>query len=88
MFRSHFESYFRHYYDAFVCLVQVHKQKDSSIVRILKESNSLLPHVVLASTLLALVYPPSFTWFTTRFLNVLLMNLIGQCMPTYIERCM
>ncbi|KAB1217124.1 putative sodium/metabolite cotransporter BASS5, chloroplastic [Morella rubra] len=50
---------------------QVHKQKDSSIVRILKESNSLLPHVVLASTLLALVYPPSFTWFTTRFLNVL-----------------
>ncbi|XP_050264935.1 probable sodium/metabolite cotransporter BASS6, chloroplastic isoform X1 [Quercus robur] len=46
---------------------QVPKQKDISIVKILKESNSLLPHVVLASTLLALVYPPSFTWFTTRY---------------------
>nr|XP_023916740.1 probable sodium/metabolite cotransporter BASS5, chloroplastic isoform X1 [Quercus suber]XP_023918013.1 probable sodium/metabolite cotransporter BASS5, chloroplastic isoform X1 [Quercus suber]POF03410.1 putative sodium/metabolite cotransporter bass6, chloroplastic [Quercus suber]POF05232.1 putative sodium/metabolite cotransporter bass6, chloroplastic [Quercus suber] len=46
---------------------QVPKQKDVSIVKILKESNSLLPHVVLASTLLALVYPPSFTWFTTRY---------------------
>ncbi|XP_050264937.1 probable sodium/metabolite cotransporter BASS6, chloroplastic isoform X3 [Quercus robur] len=45
----------------------VPKQKDISIVKILKESNSLLPHVVLASTLLALVYPPSFTWFTTRY---------------------
>ncbi|XP_018847379.1 probable sodium/metabolite cotransporter BASS5, chloroplastic [Juglans regia] len=46
---------------------QVAKQKDTSILKILKESNSLLPHVVLASTLLALVYPPSFTWFTTRY---------------------
>ncbi|XP_042949953.1 probable sodium/metabolite cotransporter BASS5, chloroplastic isoform X1 [Carya illinoinensis] len=46
---------------------QVPKQKDTSILKILKESNSLLPHVVLASTLLALVYPPSFTWFTTRY---------------------
>ncbi|XP_059442475.1 probable sodium/metabolite cotransporter BASS5, chloroplastic isoform X2 [Corylus avellana] len=48
-------------------LHEVPKQKDSSIVKILRESNSLLPHVVLGSTLLALVYPPSFTWFTTRY---------------------
>ncbi|KAI3422774.1 uncharacterized protein J3R85_011870 [Psidium guajava] len=37
------------------------------IVKILKESNSFLPHVIIASTLLALVYPPSFTWFTNRY---------------------
>ncbi|KAJ9173491.1 hypothetical protein P3X46_016614 [Hevea brasiliensis] len=43
------------------------EQKKFSVVDILKQSNSLLPHVVLASTLLALVYPPSFTWFTTRY---------------------
>ncbi|KDP25572.1 hypothetical protein JCGZ_20728 [Jatropha curcas] len=46
---------------------KVLKQKEFSIVNILQQSNSLLPHVVLASTLLALVYPPSFTWFTTRY---------------------
>ncbi|KAJ4712894.1 putative Sodium-bile acid cotransporter [Melia azedarach] len=45
---------------------QVPKQ-EGSLVNILKQSNSLLPHVVLASTLLALVYPPSFTWFTSRY---------------------
>ncbi|XP_010055568.2 probable sodium/metabolite cotransporter BASS5, chloroplastic isoform X2 [Eucalyptus grandis] len=38
-----------------------------SIVEVLKNSNSFLPHVVLASTLLALIYPPSFTWFTNRY---------------------
>ncbi|KAI6707296.1 hypothetical protein NL676_010258 [Syzygium grande] len=38
-----------------------------SIVDILKKANSFLPHVVLASTLLALLYPPSFTWFTNRY---------------------
>ncbi|KAF2298956.1 hypothetical protein GH714_029341 [Hevea brasiliensis] len=43
------------------------EQKKFSVVDILKQSNSLLPHVVLASTMLALVYPPSFTWFTTRY---------------------
>ncbi|KAM7256348.1 hypothetical protein ACFE04_012089 [Oxalis oulophora] len=37
------------------------------IVKILKGSSAFLPHVVLASTLLALFYPPSFTWFTTRY---------------------
>ena len=42
-----------------------------SIVEILKQSNSLLPHVVLASTLLALIYPPSFTWFTSRSVHVM-----------------
>ncbi|KAK3429089.1 hypothetical protein EUGRSUZ_E00495 [Eucalyptus grandis] len=38
-----------------------------SIVEVLKNSNSFLPHVVLASTLLALIYPPSFAWFTNRY---------------------
>ncbi|KAK3429090.1 probable sodium/metabolite cotransporter BASS6, chloroplastic [Eucalyptus grandis] len=38
-----------------------------SIVEVLKKSNSFLPHVVLASTLLALIYPPSFAWFTNRY---------------------
>ncbi|KAK3429087.1 hypothetical protein EUGRSUZ_E00493 [Eucalyptus grandis] len=38
-----------------------------SVVEVLKNSNSFLPHVVLASTLLALIYPPSFTWFTNRY---------------------
>lgn len=46
---------------------QVVKQKKASILEILKQSNSILPHVVLASTILALVYPPSFTWFTSRY---------------------
>ncbi|ONI06810.1 hypothetical protein PRUPE_5G082600 [Prunus persica] len=35
--------------------------------QVLKKSNSFLPHVTLASTLLALVFPPSFTWFTNRY---------------------
>ncbi|XP_021901749.1 probable sodium/metabolite cotransporter BASS6, chloroplastic isoform X2 [Carica papaya] len=42
-------------------------ENSKSIVTMLKEANSLLPHVVLASTLLALAYPPSFTWFTSRY---------------------
>ncbi|XP_007040026.2 PREDICTED: probable sodium/metabolite cotransporter BASS6, chloroplastic [Theobroma cacao] len=46
---------------------QTVKQKKASIMEILKQSNSILPHVVLASTVLALVYPPSFTWFTSRY---------------------
>ncbi|KAJ7944827.1 Bile acid:sodium symporter [Quillaja saponaria] len=43
------------------------KAKMVSIMEILKKSNSLLPHVVLASTLLAFIFPPSFTWFTSRY---------------------
>lgn len=46
---------------------QIIEPKKGSFVEILKQSNSILPHVVLASTLLALVYPPSFTWFTSRY---------------------
>ncbi|XP_010448822.1 PREDICTED: probable sodium/metabolite cotransporter BASS6, chloroplastic isoform X2 [Camelina sativa] len=38
-----------------------------SIMDTLKKANSILPHVVLASTILALLYPPSFTWFTSRY---------------------
>uniref|UniRef100_A0ACD5XUC5 Uncharacterized protein n=1 Tax=Avena sativa TaxID=4498 RepID=A0ACD5XUC5_AVESA len=36
-------------------------------LKILKSANTVIPHVVLGSTILALVYPPSFTWFTTRY---------------------
>ncbi|AES94166.2 Na+-bile acid cotransporter [Medicago truncatula] len=42
-------------------------QKPMSILEILKQANSILPYVVLASTLVALVFPPSFTWFTSRY---------------------
>lgn len=46
---------------------QMRGQKKASITDILKGANGILPHVVLASTLVALIYPPSFTWFTTRY---------------------
>ncbi|KAF0898454.1 hypothetical protein E2562_007290 [Oryza meyeriana var. granulata] len=36
------------------------------LLKILKSANTIIPHIVLGSTILALVYPPSFTWFTTR----------------------
>ncbi|KAL6585612.1 putative sodium/metabolite cotransporter bass5, chloroplastic [Orobanche minor] len=42
-------------------------QEKVSLLTILKGANSFLPQVVLASTMLALVYPPSFTWFTSRY---------------------
>uniref|UniRef100_A0A2P2JJZ7 Sodium/metabolite cotransporter n=1 Tax=Rhizophora mucronata TaxID=61149 RepID=A0A2P2JJZ7_RHIMU len=48
-------------------MLQMVEQKRTSILNILKQSNSVLPHVIIASTLLALVFPPSFTWFTTRY---------------------
>ncbi|KAH7514073.1 hypothetical protein FEM48_Zijuj11G0049800 [Ziziphus jujuba var. spinosa] len=47
--------------------IETVQQEKISIVNVLKNANSFLPHVVLASTLLALIYPPSFTWFTTRY---------------------
>lgn len=43
------------------------RSKFDDVFNILKSANSLIPHIVLASTVLALVYPPSFTWFTTRY---------------------
>ncbi|CAK9135947.1 unnamed protein product [Ilex paraguariensis] len=46
---------------------QMLEQKEASFVTILKGANSVLPQVVLASTILALIYPPSFTWFTSRY---------------------
>ncbi|KAG6428303.1 hypothetical protein SASPL_112554 [Salvia splendens] len=42
-------------------------QEKVSLLAILKGANSFLPQVVLASTILVLVYPPSFTWFTNRY---------------------
>ncbi|KAM7531197.1 hypothetical protein LguiB_034607 [Lonicera macranthoides] len=46
---------------------QMVKQEEASFLKILKEANSILPQVVLASTILALIYPPSFSWFTNRY---------------------
>ncbi|KEH27447.1 putative Bile acid:sodium symporter/arsenical resistance protein Acr3 [Medicago truncatula] len=43
------------------------KQSFLSILDILKNSNSLLPPAIVSSTLLALIFPPSLTWFTTRY---------------------
>ncbi|KAK6137654.1 hypothetical protein DH2020_028580 [Rehmannia glutinosa] len=42
-------------------------QDEISFMTILKGANSFLPQVVLASTVLALICPPSFTWFTNRY---------------------
>ncbi|CAF2042730.1 hypothetical protein HID58_033845 [Brassica napus] len=38
-----------------------------SIMEVLKKANSFIPHVTLLSTILALLYPPSFTWFKPRY---------------------
>ncbi|WVZ65605.1 hypothetical protein U9M48_014937 [Paspalum notatum var. saurae] len=46
---------------------QVVEESKVDLVKILKSANSIIPHIVLGSTILALVYPPSFTWFTTRY---------------------
>ncbi|KAH1267474.1 putative sodium/metabolite cotransporter BASS5, chloroplastic [Glycine max] len=45
------------------------EQNSMSILEILKQSNSYLPHVLIASILLALIYPPSLTWFTSSKMN-------------------
>ncbi|CAH1453722.1 unnamed protein product [Lactuca virosa] len=42
-------------------------EHNTRFVDVLKKANSILPQVVLASTILALVFPPSFTWFTSRY---------------------
>ncbi|KAI7746541.1 hypothetical protein M8C21_004683 [Ambrosia artemisiifolia] len=42
-------------------------ENKASFVDVLKKANSILPQVVIATTILALVYPPSFTWFTSRY---------------------
>ncbi|XP_062199905.1 probable sodium/metabolite cotransporter BASS5, chloroplastic [Phragmites australis] len=46
---------------------QVVEEGKVDLPKILKSANSIIPHIVLGSTILALVYPPSFTWFTTRY---------------------
>ncbi|KAH7425882.1 hypothetical protein KP509_11G076000 [Ceratopteris richardii] len=43
------------------------RKSEKGAWKLLKEANTFLPHVVLASTLLALIFPPSFTWFTNRY---------------------
>ncbi|XP_042428637.1 probable sodium/metabolite cotransporter BASS5, chloroplastic [Zingiber officinale] len=52
--------------DRFV-LSQAVQRNETSILEILKGANSIIPHIVLGSTVLALIYPPSFTWFTNRY---------------------
>ncbi|XP_052167705.1 probable sodium/metabolite cotransporter BASS5, chloroplastic [Oryza glaberrima] len=46
---------------------QIVEESKVDLLKILKSANTIIPHVVLGSTILALVYPPSFTWFTTRY---------------------
>ncbi|ONM56474.1 putative sodium/metabolite cotransporter BASS6 chloroplastic [Zea mays] len=46
---------------------QIAVENKVDFLKILKSANSIIPHIVLGSTILALVYPPSFTWFTTRY---------------------
>ncbi|KAJ4905779.1 hypothetical protein Rs2_09446 [Raphanus sativus] len=41
--------------------------KKVSIMETLKQANSFIPHVILSSTILALLHPPSFTWFKPRY---------------------
>ncbi|XP_078445671.1 putative sodium/metabolite cotransporter BASS5, chloroplastic isoform X2 [Wolffia australiana] len=47
--------------------VQESTEKVVDFLSILKRANAFLPQIVLGSTLLALAFPPSFTWFTTRY---------------------
>ncbi|MCO5600150.1 hypothetical protein L7F22_054258 [Adiantum nelumboides] len=37
------------------------------LLEALQNANKLIPYVVLGSTLTALAYPPSFSWFTNRY---------------------
>ncbi|XP_020114695.1 probable sodium/metabolite cotransporter BASS5, chloroplastic isoform X5 [Ananas comosus] len=43
------------------------QERKVDLMKILKGANSIIPHIVLGSTVLALAYPPSFTWFTNRY---------------------
>ncbi|KAL6182064.1 hypothetical protein ACLB2K_043487 [Fragaria x ananassa] len=45
---------------------QIPQRNKVAFLELLKKSSSFLPQVTIASTLLALVFPPSFTWFTNR----------------------
>ncbi|KAK1419090.1 hypothetical protein QVD17_28247 [Tagetes erecta] len=42
-------------------------KKTISVLEVLQNANSILPQVVLISTILAFVHPSSFTWFTSRY---------------------
>ncbi|KAJ0482806.1 putative Bile acid:sodium symporter/arsenical resistance protein Acr3 [Helianthus annuus] len=41
--------------------------KTRSVLEVLQSANSILPQVVLISTILAFIRPSSFTWFTSRY---------------------
>ncbi|KAG8057453.1 hypothetical protein GUJ93_ZPchr0002g25064 [Zizania palustris] len=53
--------------DAVLASRQVVEDSKVDLLKILKSANTVIPHIVLGSTILALAYPPSFTWFTTRY---------------------
>ncbi|KAL8210108.1 hypothetical protein R6Q57_006840 [Mikania cordata] len=46
---------------------QKHVMKTTSVLEVLQNANSILPQVVLISTILAFVRPSSFLWFTGRY---------------------
>lgn len=48
-------------------MVQPHWSVYDKALEVFQRANAFLPHVVVASTLLALTFPPSFTWFTNRY---------------------
>nr|XP_043627504.1 probable sodium/metabolite cotransporter BASS6, chloroplastic [Erigeron canadensis] len=51
----------------FVPKITQPEKKAATILEVLQNANSILPQVVLISTILASVRPSSFTWFTSRY---------------------
>ncbi|KAL4565597.1 hypothetical protein LXL04_029699 [Taraxacum kok-saghyz] len=43
------------------------KAASNSILDVLQNANSILPQVVVISTIVAFIHPSSFTWFTSRY---------------------
>ncbi|GJT31203.1 probable sodium/metabolite cotransporter BASS5, chloroplastic isoform X1 [Tanacetum coccineum] len=48
-------------------LYQNPEKKAATILEVLQNANSILPQVVLVSTILAFIHPSSFTWFSSRY---------------------
>ncbi|KAK9068002.1 hypothetical protein SSX86_012113 [Deinandra increscens subsp. villosa] len=42
-------------------------KKTTSVLEVLQNANKILPQVVIISTILAFIYPSSYTWFTSRY---------------------
>ena len=71
----------------FIFCCQMFNETPTSIVETLKKANSILPHVVLASTVLALLYPPSFTWFTSRFSSLYTVFVKKKKKSSFLLSC-